>query len=127
MNVDAGRVPCKVAVATTSGRGATADDWWPSGPVLGEPGRLRPYRTQIKYREVGDRRQQPAAARQHGVGEALYLRDSDDQGMELYCDWPRELWPVSAKGELDMVSHRLDLRALLAEPGTAQCDSRRRT
>ncbi|MFZ1103273.1 MAG: hypothetical protein WAN86_10605 [Hyphomicrobiaceae bacterium] len=55
------------------------------------------------------------------------MRDSDDQGMELYWAWPRELWPVSAKGELDMLTRHLDLRALLAEPGTAQCDSRRRT
>ena len=54
----------------------------------------------------------------HGASEALYLRDYDDTGMELYWDRPRELWPVNAKGELDMLTRRLDLRALLTERGT---------
>jgi catechol 2,3-dioxygenase len=58
-------------------------------------------------------------ASDHGVSEALYLRDYDDNGVELYWDRPRELWPVNAKGELDMFTRRLDLRALLAEPETA--------
>jgi catechol 2,3-dioxygenase len=57
-------------------------------------------------------------ASDHGVSEALYLRDYDDNGVELYWDKPREQWPVNAKGELDMFTRRLDLRALLAELGT---------
>jgi catechol 2,3-dioxygenase len=56
-------------------------------------------------------------ASDHGVSEALYLRDYDDNGVELYWDRPRALWPVNAKGELDMSTRRLDLRALLAERG----------
>ncbi len=54
-------------------------------------------------------------ASDHGVSEALYLRDSDDNGVELYWDRPRELWPVNDKGELEMGRLRLDLQNLLAE------------
>jgi hypothetical protein len=41
--------------------------------------------------------------------------DYDDNGVELYWDRPRQLWPVNAKGELAMFTHRLDLQGLLAE------------
>jgi catechol 2,3-dioxygenase len=54
-------------------------------------------------------------ASDHGVSEALYLRDYDDNGVELYWDRPREAWPVSADGELAMFTRRLDVAALLAE------------
>jgi catechol 2,3-dioxygenase len=53
-------------------------------------------------------------ASDHGVSEALYLRDPDQNGVELYWDKPREMWPVSANGHLAMVTDRLDLKALLA-------------
>ena len=51
----------------------------------------------------------------HGVSEALYLRDPDGNGVELYRDRPVADWPRDASGELMMVSDALDLRALLAE------------
>ena len=54
-------------------------------------------------------------ASDHGVSEALYLRDPDDNGVELYCDRPREEWPRSPGGGLAMFTHPLDLAALLAE------------
>jgi catechol 2,3-dioxygenase len=54
-------------------------------------------------------------ASDHGVSEALYLRDPDQNGVELYRDRPREEWPRTATGELAMHTHRLDLDALLAE------------
>jgi len=54
-------------------------------------------------------------ASDHGVSEALYLRDYDQNGVELYWDKPREQWPVAAGGELSMTSLRLDLRSLLSE------------
>ena len=54
-------------------------------------------------------------ASDHGVSEALYLRDPDDNGVELYWDRPSELWPRNAAGELAMYSRPLDLRGLLAE------------
>jgi catechol 2,3-dioxygenase len=53
-------------------------------------------------------------ASDHGVSEALYLRDPDGNGVELYVDRPREQWPISPNGELQMVTERLDLHALLA-------------
>ena len=55
-------------------------------------------------------------AADHGVSEALYLRDPDDNGVELYWDKPRALWPFDEDGELKMYSARLDLDNLLAEP-----------
>jgi catechol 2,3-dioxygenase len=54
-------------------------------------------------------------ASDHGVSEALYLRDPDGNGVELYHDRPREDWPRDKHGKLAMVTRRLDLRALLAE------------
>jgi catechol 2,3-dioxygenase len=54
-------------------------------------------------------------ASDHGVSEALYLRDPDDNGVELYWDRPREHWPRSAKGELAMFTAPLDLAGLLNE------------
>lgn len=54
-------------------------------------------------------------ASDHGVSEALYLRDPDDNGVELYWDRPREQWPRSADGKLEMFTRRLDLDGLLTE------------
>ena len=54
-------------------------------------------------------------ASDHGVSEALYLRDYDQNGVELYWDKPRDVWPVNARGELAMTRARLDLQELLAE------------
>jgi catechol 2,3-dioxygenase len=51
----------------------------------------------------------------HGVSEAVYLRDPDGNGVELYRDRPREEWPRDAKGGLAMYTRPLDLNALLAE------------
>lgn len=54
-------------------------------------------------------------ASDHGVGEALYLRDPDGNGVELYRDRPREEWPLDEQGRMTMYTRRLDLGALLAE------------
>jgi len=54
-------------------------------------------------------------ASDHGVSESLYLHDPDQNGVELYCDRPRDLWPRAANGELAMTTRRLDLEKLLAE------------
>jgi catechol 2,3-dioxygenase len=56
-------------------------------------------------------------AADHGVSEALYLRDPDGNGVEVTWDRPREAWPRSADGALAMVTEALDLDALLAEAG----------
>jgi len=57
-------------------------------------------------------------ASDHGVSEALYLRDPDGNGLELYWDRPREEWPRDADGGLLMVSDPLDLSDLLATATT---------
>jgi len=54
-------------------------------------------------------------ASDHGVSEAIYLRDPDGNGVELYRDRPREEWP-QADGGLVMMTAPLDLQSLLAEP-----------
>ena len=51
----------------------------------------------------------------HGVSEAVYLRDPDGNGVELYRDRPEADWPRDGHGALVMTNSRLDLRALLAE------------
>jgi catechol 2,3-dioxygenase len=55
-------------------------------------------------------------ASDHGVSEALYLRDPDQNGVELYWDRPRDQWPRTANGELAMKTDWLDLEDLLNEP-----------
>jgi len=57
----------------------------------------------------------PEGAADHGVSESLYLRDPDGNGVELYCDRPRETWPHTADGKLAMFTRHLDLNALLGE------------
>ena len=54
-------------------------------------------------------------ASDHGVSEALYLRDPDQNGVELYWDRPAEAWPRSTDGKLAMFTHPLDLESLLKE------------
>ncbi len=54
-------------------------------------------------------------ASDHGVSEALYLSDPDGNGIELYWDKPKELWPRDANGQIEMFTRQLDLQNLLAE------------
>ena len=54
-------------------------------------------------------------ASDHGVSEALYLHDPDENGIELYWDRPRELWPRDRDGNIAMFTRRLDLQNLLSE------------
>jgi catechol 2,3-dioxygenase len=91
-------------------------------PALGTTGL---YHLAILYptrHELGDalRRLRDAdialeGAADHGVSEALYLRDPDGNGVELYWDRPREEWPHDAAGNLAMGTRQLNLQALLAE------------
>jgi catechol 2,3-dioxygenase len=53
-------------------------------------------------------------ASDHGVSEALYLRDPDDNGIELYWDRPRDAWPRNADGSVNMYTRPLQLEELLA-------------
>ncbi|MDC7995663.1 VOC family protein [Altibacter sp. HG106] len=54
-------------------------------------------------------------AADHGVSEALYLNDPDENGVELYWDRPQKEWPQKPDGTLDMYTKSLDLNSLLAE------------
>jgi catechol 2,3-dioxygenase len=54
-------------------------------------------------------------AADHGVSEAIYLDDPDENGVELYWDRPKEQWPTEANGELTMYTRALDARGLLQE------------
>ena len=54
-------------------------------------------------------------AADHGVSEAIYLRDPDSNGVELYWDKPQSDWPRKANGDLEMYTHPLDMDSLLKE------------
>lgn len=54
-------------------------------------------------------------AADHGVSEALYLNDPDQNGVELYWDRPKEQWPLLADGSIEMYTRQLDLDNLLGE------------
>jgi catechol 2,3-dioxygenase len=54
-------------------------------------------------------------AADHGVSEALYLRDPDANGVELYWDRPADQWPRTSDGQLAMFTRRLDIESLLRE------------
>ncbi len=54
-------------------------------------------------------------ASDHGVSEALYLRDPDENGVELYHDRPQDQWPRNSDGSLGMFTRRLDLEDLLRQ------------
>lgn len=56
-----------------------------------------------------------AGASDHGVSEAIYLDDPDGNGLELYCDRPREEWTYKDDGSVKMTTEPLDLRNLLTE------------
>jgi catechol 2,3-dioxygenase len=83
------------------------------------------YHTAIRYpdrktladalRRVLDAGIPVSGASDHGVSEAIYLRDPDDNGVELYRDRPQDEWPRAEDGSFTMYSKPLDLQALLAE------------
>jgi catechol 2,3-dioxygenase len=93
-----------------------------SPPPLGTTGLyhlaiLYPTRAQLAdaFRRLIEAKIPLEGASDHGVSEALYLRDPDDNGVELYWDRPKEKWPRTADGKLAMVTHRLDLMDLQRE------------
>jgi catechol 2,3-dioxygenase len=56
-----------------------------------------------------------SGASDHGVSEAIYLDDPDGNGIELYCDRPRDAWPRDGSGAIAMVTEPLDVQDLLAQ------------
>ena len=69
----------------------------------------------IIYRRLLDQNYPLTGVADHGVSEAIYLSDPDKNGIELYCDRPRELWPKDNEGEIKMYTQPLDVKGLLAE------------
>ena len=98
--------------------------WESRGGPAPAPGTTGLYHTAILYPTRADladayRRVLAAGipldgAADHGVSEALYLRDPDQNGIELYWDKPDAEWPLDANRNLAMVNNRLDLAALEA-------------
>ena len=101
--------------------------WESRGGAPPPPGTTGLYHVAIRYpdrRSLGDalRRLLDAqwpidGATDHGVSEAIYLRDPDGNGIEIYRDRPEDEWPRTESGELSMRNDRLDLDALLVEAG----------
>jgi catechol 2,3-dioxygenase len=99
--------------------------WESKGGTPPPPGHTGLYHTAILYptrRDLADALRRLIAAdveldgaSDHGVSQALYLRDPDGNGVELYWDRPREEWPRDAEGNLRMGTERLNLQSLLAE------------
>jgi len=78
---------------------------------------LYPDRTALAHavQRVRDAGSPLDGAADHGVSEAVYLRDPDQNGVELYRDRPEAEWPRDARGQLAMVNDPLDVGSLLAE------------
>lgn len=98
--------------------------WESRGSTPPPPGHTGLYHVAIRYpgrgdlavalRRLGDAGIPLDGASDHGVSEALYLRDPDGNGVELYWDRPREAWPRNPDGGWALVSLPLDLEGLAA-------------
>ena len=116
------RLSLRVVITITSG----LNTWESRGGSPPPAGSTGLYHTAIRYpsraaladalRRVMRSGIRLDGASDHGVSEALYLRDPDHNGVELYCDRAREEWPRSEDGELVMYTAPLDLESLLGEP-----------
>jgi catechol 2,3-dioxygenase len=99
--------------------------WESKGGSAPPPGTTGLYHVAIRYpdrkalaqalKQLVDAGVPVGGATDHGVSEAIYLRDPDENGIELYRDRPPEEWPRGEDGTMAMISEPLDLRALLAE------------
>jgi len=69
----------------------------------------------VIYKRLMEQNYPLTGASDHGVSEALYLNDPDENGVELYWDRPKDEWPLKPDGSLDMFTKSLDLGGLLKE------------
>lgn len=99
--------------------------WYSKGKLPGPVSQPGLFHTAILYpsrkdlAEIFDRLKKTGypitGASDHGVSEAIYLNDPDNNGVELYWDKPREHWNYFEDGSIEMYTHRLDLEDLLKE------------
>jgi catechol 2,3-dioxygenase len=99
--------------------------WESEGGAPSPPGTTGLYHLAILYptraeladalRRLLDHRIALEGASDHGVSEALYLRDPDGNGVELYWDRPQDQWPRDEKGNVAMFTRALNLEDLLAQ------------
>ena len=99
--------------------------WESKGGQPPAPGTTGLYHTAILYPTIVDLANalksvtnaglQLDGAADHGVSVALYLRDPDQNGVELYWDKPQDQWPRGADGKIAMVNARVDLKALIQQ------------
>ena len=68
----------------------------------------------IALKRIMDAQYPITGASNHGVSEAIYLNDPDGNGVELYWDKPKEIWPLDNEGNLKMVTEYLNLEELLS-------------
>ncbi len=69
----------------------------------------------VIFKRLIDSKYPLTGASDHGVSEAIYLDDPDENGVELYWDRPKELWPQDENDDLTMYTRQLDVQGLLAE------------
>ena len=69
----------------------------------------------VIYKRLAEKKYQLTGSADHGVSEAIYLNDPDENGVELYWDRPREQWPKKEDGSVEMFTRALDLQDLLHE------------
>ena len=95
-----------IALNTWAGRGATPAPKGHTG--LYHVAILYPNRKELArvLKRLIDEKYPLVGTADHGVSEAIYLEDPDQNGVELYCDRPRETWTVKNDGEVEMVTAR---------------------
>lgn len=99
--------------------------WQTAGAGPASPQHVGLYHTAIVYptrrdlaaifKRLRDARYPLTGASDHGVSEAIYLDDPDGNGVELYWDRPREMWPKAPDGTINMYTKPLDIQDLLSE------------
>jgi catechol 2,3-dioxygenase len=104
-----------IALNTWAGRGATPAPFGHTG--LYHTAILYPSRLELAkaLQQLIDANYPIEGVADHGVSEAIYLRDPDNNGVELYVDRPRDTWEYNEDGSIAMVTEPLDLNSLLAE------------
>ena len=99
--------------------------WESKGGSPPPPGTTGLYHVAVRYpdrkalagalKTLGEAGVQIDGASDHGVSEAIYLRDPDQNGVEIYRDRPKDEWPRDEDGTYTMFTRPLDVRGLLAE------------